>query len=245
MYSLEQDKKYEKELLKEQHDKLVDKINLDSVSLKLSSNIEQERINAVKILSYFPDNSYILIIEKLLLNDPSPEVRGQCAVALQLLESKSSISALIKALNDQDRNVKIFSTLALAALGEKEKSFTIADSLWNNGKSDAPFYSCHMAFRDIDTSEAADRLIYDLNNNDKFVAIDAAIILAQLEHSEEAFPFLDQSLSHDDKYIRMAALRGLAYIGDQKSLELIKSRINDPNNLVRERVNSIIMNFNK
>lgn len=243
IYSLVQDKKYEKELIKEQHDKLVDKINLDNVARSLKSNEEQERLNAIKTLSYFPENIFIPLIEKLLLNDQSSEVRGQCAVTLQLLDSKSSIPSLILSLNDQDRNVKIFATLALAALGEKEKCSVSVNSLWNSGSPDAPFYSCHMAFRDLATPDAINKLIYDLNNTDKFIAIDAAIILAQLGHSNEAFPFLEQSLNHVDEYIRMAAIRGLAYIGDQNSLKLIKSKIDDPNKLVRKDVQLILKKF--
>jgi HEAT repeat protein len=243
IYSLDHDRRINKELIENQRNKLLDKVDFQKVSINLHSNDEQERLNAVKTLSYLPGNRFIPLIETLLLNDLSAEVRGKCAIALQILDSKSSISSLILALNDQDRNVRIYSILALAALGEKEKCSAALDLLWNNGISEAPFYSCHIAFRDLDTPDAINNLIFDLDNKDKYIAIDAAIILAQLGHSKEAFPFLEQSLYHDDKYIRMAALSGLAYIGDQKSLELIHLRINDPDNLVKERANSIIKNF--
>ncbi len=241
-YSLWQDKKFEKELLIEQHDKLIDKVNLKDVLQDLKSEKEQVRLNAVKTLKYFPEINSIPLIQKLLLNDNSAEVRGQCAVTLQLLNSKGSIPSLILALNDHDRNVKIF-VLALAALDEKEKCFAIVDSLWDSGKPDAPYYSCHIAFRDLATPSAISKLVYDLDNTDKFVAIDAAIILAQLNHSKEAFPLLEQSLSNNDKYIRIAALRGLAYIGDQSSIKLIKSKIDDPNKLVRDRASFIFKNI--
>lgn len=242
MYSLEQDRKFEKDLIKERKNKLVGKVDIEKQALNLHSNVEQERIQAIELLGYFPYNEYITSIEKLLLNDQSAEVRVQCAKSLRILDSKGSIPSLIVALNDQDRNVRIFSLLTLAALGEKEKSSVAVTSLWNKGDPSAPLYSCHLVFRDLATSDAIQKLIYDLKNTDKFIAIDAAIILAQLGCSKEAYPFLKKSLIDDDKYIRMAALLGLGYIGDRNSLLLIKSKINDPNSLVRERVISILNN---
>ncbi|MDP3149058.1 MAG: FISUMP domain-containing protein [Ignavibacteria bacterium] len=244
IYSLEQDKKFEKSLLKEKQNKLIGKINLETIAQGLYSADELTKLNAADILSYVPGNAYILKLEDLLLNDPSAEVRYQCAKSLLILDSKSSIHVLILALNDINRNVKIQVALALAALGEKEKCAAVIDLLWNNGDADAPLYSCHLAFLDLATPDAFNKLIYDLNNTDKYIAIDAAIILAQLGYYKEAFPFLKSRLNDNDKYIRMAALRGLAYIGTNNAIELIKSKLNDDENMVRERASSILKNCN-
>ena len=234
LFSLEQDKTLEKDLIKAKQNKLIGRIDLQKTTKDLFSADEQTRLNAVDIYSYIPDNSNIIKLENMLINDPSAEVRNQCAKSLVMLDSKSSIPVLILALNDENRDVKIQATLALAALGEKEKCSIVIDSLWNNGSADAPLYSCHLAFLDLATPDAISKLKYDANSVDKYIAIDASIILAQLGLYEEEFPLLKSKLTDDDKYIRMAALRGLAYIGTDNAIELIKSKLDD-----RKRAESI------
>jgi|GEM_PF-4891246 len=244
IYSFEQDQKYEKILLKEKQKKIIGKLDLETIAKGLYSEDKLTKINTADILSYIPENTYILKMEDMLLNDPSDEVRYQCANSLLILDSKSSIPVLILALNDINRNVKLQVALALAVLGEKEKCASVIDLLWNNGNADAPLYTCHLVFLYLATPDAINKLTYDLNSIDKYIAIDAAIILAQLGYYKEAFPFLKSRLNDNDKYLRMAALRGLAYIGTNNAIELIKSKLNDNENMVRERASSILKNCN-
>jgi HEAT repeat protein len=243
VYSLENDLKYEKSLLSRQQEKLTGKVDLRETGRNLNSNYYRIRVQAIEILGYFPGNEFIPVIENLLLNDSSAEARCQSAKSLRMLESKASVPQLIQALNDRDTNVKIFSALGLACLGEKEKCSEAVNKLWNNGNKNAPLYSCHQIFLYLNTPDAVDKLKFDLKNSDGYIAIDAAIILAQLGHSTEPFPFLENSLKDKNASIRRAAMRGLAYLGDQRSLNLIKSMKNDEDNLVRERATSILKNF--
>ncbi|GHT33700.1 hypothetical protein FACS189434_08490 [Bacteroidia bacterium] len=243
IYSLENDKRHEKELMQQERLRFAPKFNAEQVRKNLKSTDVQERLGAVETAGYFPESNLTAEVENLLITDYSVEVRQQCAQTLQMIGDKNSIPTLVVALKDSDRNVRIFSTLALASLGEKEESSVAVKELWNNGSNNAPFYSCHFIFRDLATTEAINCLSADLNNADKFVAVDAAITLAQIGQSAKAFPFLQQVLTDNDQYIRMAALRGLAYIGDAVSLGLIQTRINDESNLVSEQSMSILKNF--
>ncbi len=247
VFSLEKDKMELKNLLKEHHENYKNEINLELLNQKLNSSDPHERRSAVKLLSYFPEyGTLVTKVEELLLNDNNTEVRSECAITLQLLESKRSIPALIKALEDKDIEVKTNSMESLAALGEKEHSFIVADELWDHGKEGAPFRACQFAFRDIATPKAIKRLEYDMNNNtDKNVAISAAIILAQLGFSDKTLPFFKESLNYEDKYIRIAALRGLSYIGNEKALQLIYSKSDDPDELVKERALALKEKFDQ
>ena len=242
-FSLENDKLYEKELLQKERTQLAPEFNSTKIRAKFKSADVQERISAIEIAGYFPESNLTGEVENLLLTDKSVEVRQQSAQTLQQIGDKKAIPTLIAALKDSDRNVRLFSTLALASLGEKEKSEASAKELWQKGKKGAPFYSCHFIFRDLATTEAINSLETDLDNEDKYVAVDAAITLAQIGQSAKAFPFLQQALNHEDRYMRMAALRGLAYIGDSTSLELIESKINDPDKVVRNQAISIFKSF--
>ena len=243
-FSLENDRLQEKELVKQKHSQFANEFDLKKVKANFKSSDAQERLNAVEISGYFPENNLIDDVENLLLTDKSSEVRQQCVQTLQMIGNKKAIPALVSALNDSDRTVQILSAVALAELGEKEKTSVAANALWNKGRKGAPIYSCHFMFRDLATEEAIDNLAHDLNNEDPYIAVDAAICLAQMGQSAKAFPFLQQALTNDDRYMRMAALRGLAYIGDNASLGLIQTRINDEDNLVSEQAMNILKNFN-
>jgi len=243
-YSLENDKRQQKEFLKRERSQLVREFDLKKVKANFKSSDEEDRLNAVEISGYFPENNLTSDVENSLLTDKSPEVRRQSARALQMIGDKKSIPVLVSALKDSDTDVKIFSALALAEMDEKEQCMAVANELWNKGQNDNLWWYCHSIFRDVATTEAINNLAYDLNDTDKNIAANAAICLAQIGQSEKAFPFLQQSLNNSDKYIRMAALSGLAYIGDNTSLELIKSCINDESILVRDRAIGILQDNN-
>ena len=243
VYSLENDRKYEKALWQQQQDKLKGFTDLKETGRELLSKNPQKRVHAVEILGYFPANEFLPLIENLLENDPSAEVRCQCAKSLRMLESKQSVPQLIRALNDHDHNVRIFTALALAYLGEKERCSEAVNALWNNGNQAAPLYSCHQIFLYLNTPDAVEKLKYDLENSDRFVALDAAIILAQLGHSHESFLVFEDALKDGNRSVRRTALRGLAYIGDQRALALIGSMEKDEDLQVRERAASILNNF--
>jgi HEAT repeat protein len=244
-FSIESENNELKQLLNSYHEKYKNEVNLDILKQKMNSSDPFERRNGVKMLSYFPE--YITLIskvEELLVNDKEAAVRNECAITISLLESKSSIPALIKALEDNDIEVKANSMEALAALGEKEQSFLVADKLWNKGKDGGPVQACQIAFRDIGTPEALERLEYDMNNNaDENNAIGAAIYLAQLGHTDKTLAYFENALSNNDVYIRMAALRGLSYIGNEKALQLISSKTDDADELVRDRALSLKQTF--
>jgi hypothetical protein len=243
-YSLEHDRKMVQDLIKDQQIKLIGLINFETLKQDIYSSDEKTKLNAIDMLSYFPEHANILKIEDLLLNDTSSDVRNQCVRSLEILGSKSSIPFLISALNDKNKKIRIKAALALAALGEKEKCSNFITLLWDNGGATAPLYSCHLAFVDLATIDAIRMLIFDTNNKDKFIALDAAINLAQLGYFNEALPVFISELTDNDKYSRIAALRGLAYIGSNGAVELIKSKLNDRDPLVRKNAAMILKDCN-
>ena len=201
-------------------------------------------MRTIGILERVNDNKQITALEDLLLNDSSSKVRAECAEALKWLESKDSKPILIKSLGNSDKRVRLESALALAALGEKILSLkTLSDIFISANSRDK--LACIQGFRDIATNDAIEILCVATNSNDPHVAVYAAIILAQLKYSDYSFPKLEGFLTHDDKYVRMSALSGLAYIGDKKSLDLISQLLNDDELLVRKRAQRILDDYDK
>ena len=84
---------------------------------------------------------------------------------------------------------------------------------------------------------------YDLNNKDTSFALSAAIHLAQLGYFNEVFPKLKNFLASKVISIRGGAIRGLTYIGDTNSLDLIKNLLNDPDKTIRYQCKNILKNY--
>ena len=243
IYSLEQDKKVENNLITAKQIKLNGKVDITKIGKNLYSTDEQTRLNAVDILRYFPTNPYIQKLEEMLLNDISNEVKYHCAKALHCLNSTNSISVLINALKTDDDQLKMEIALALAALGEKTECFKTLEYLGKSGERNI-ILNTHLGYLDLGTNEAIEKLKSDLSDSNSYISVDAAIILAELGYFKEAYSVLKSKLTDEDKYIRMAALRGLAYIGTDNAIELIKEKLDDTEMLVSDRASLILKNCN-
>jgi len=240
-YSLKYEKKISEDIyLKNQKD-IVSNIDIQSIYQDLKNNDEELRLGAIRILGLIPVSNQISTIENLLVNDPSINVRIQCVKSLKYLKSISSIPLLIKTLNTEDQELKLQSALTLAALGEKTECFQTLMELGKTGDRNLVL-NTHIGYLDIATSEAVEKLKYDLSDVNPYISVDAAIVLAELGYPEVAYTVLKGKLSDVDKYIRMSAMRGLAFIGNDNSIELIKTMLNDPDDLVKER-SELILNI--
>ena len=241
-YSLENDRLQEKQLLLQERAGLVSELDVVKLKADLKSSDEHVRLDAVMGAALFSERTITEQVENLLLTDNFAEIRLQAALTLKIIDDKESISVLISALDDSDRDVQFYSALALASLGEKEKCVVFAENLLQTDNN--MWWYCHTIFRDAATSMSISYLIAEMNNPDNNIAVGAAQCLAQMGQSAHAFSFLSRSLNNPNKYIRMAALSGLAYIGDGVSLDLITSKLTDENILVRDRSIRILDDYN-
>lgn len=244
IYSYEEDIKQRNQLIDQEVSKMIKNWDSEKVYSGLLNSDPNIRINSIRILGFIPNNAKIKEIERLLTNDVSPEVRTMCAKSLAQLKNKSSVPILIKTLSDNDNEVRIESALALASLDEKERSLQYFQTVFKNDDRRAKL-KIDMGLRDIANEPAIALLQSAMNDKDPYVSVDAAIVLSQLKYYKEAFPVLKQKLKESDKYLRLAALRGLAYIGNDKSIDLIKNSKNDPDPLVQDRCNLILKNIGK
>ncbi len=232
-YSLEKDKQF-KEALRKSNLRYVPDSYIEKKISNLYDEDEYARIQTAISLGRIDSKVQIPVLENMLLTDPSSEVREQCALSLTWLKSYSSIPVLIKALDDPDNKVKLTAARALAGLREKEKSLEALEELWKLGDAYTTIY-CVFGFTNIATPRAVENLRKAAKFHIPNTAVGAAIALAKLEYYDDAFPLLKDFLSHEDKYIRSAAITGLAFIGDKKSLNLILKMMNDKEPYVRRR----------
>jgi HEAT repeat protein len=238
-YSLESDTKTKSDLTETQRNKILMKWDSVKVFQGLSSSDSIVRMNSVRILGWIPNNSKIGEVKRLLLVDPSIEVRVMCDKSLALLGDKNSLGVLTQALKDKDRTVELEAAVALASLGEKQKSFQFFRSLWNTADRHTKL-QINLSLLNMGTIDAISLLKTGLSDPDPFVSVSSAIVLAEIKQYQDAFPTLKERLNDPDKYVRMAALRGLAYIGNENAIQLIRKMQNDPEKLVRERSDRIL-----
>jgi HEAT repeat protein len=242
-YSFKYEKKMKENFYKQNQKKYASNVDVNQVIKDLKSSNEEQRLSAVRILGLLPKNSQTSKLENLLVNDPSFSVRLECAKSLKLLKSTKSIPVLIKELKTQNTQLKIEITLTLASLGEKKESFKALQELGRKGEWKI-ILDTHLGYLDLATNEAIAKLKSDLVDSNDYVSVDAAIVLAELGYFKESFPCLKLKLTNPDKFIRMSALRGLAYIGNSHSIDLIRSMLNDSEPIVKDRSLSILKNCN-
>lgn len=251
-YSYEEDKRIAQKVKKSYQIELdvpiedvIQQLTVTGQDLQIgTTEAENIRKATVELLGRIQGTQQIPVIEKLLLEDTSALVRTQCAKALQSLESVNSKQVLLEALKDNDQEVRLWSALALASIKEKQSSFTVLKNLWNTG-DDRMKRFCHLGFRELATMDALDMLHHATNHKEPYVAVDAAIVLSQLGYKSDAFEIFQELLYHKEKYVRMAVLRGLSYIGDEESLMLIQDLLKDEEYLVQQRSQEILVRYGK
>ena len=240
-YSLEYEQKVRVDFQKQNQLKYYRNFDPARIAGDIKSVSEGQRLNAVKTLGQIPGNNQIPNIENLLVNDPSVAVRIECARSLRLLKSTNSIPVLLTVLHANDQQLQLQTALSLAALGEKTESLKTLKEIGKTGDRNVVL-NTHLGYLDIATPETVEKLKTDMSDVNPYISVNAAVVLAELNYSEVAFPVLKAKLSDPDKFIRMAALRGLAYIGNQNSLDLITGMLDDSNQLVKER-SALILNI--
>lgn len=240
-YSLEKDREQVKKFSEENMIKNPSEELIKNIIDGLSSNNEDDQLQVMIFAFKVRDDRIISIVEKLLLEASSSKVRRNCAELLY--KSSNSIPVLIKALNDNDNSVKLWSSFSLAYLGEKVLCYKALSDIWDESEPVRKSFILHI-FVNIGTNEAVEFIRNEINNTDNSVAVSAAFALAKLEYYNEAFPVFKDGLNNTDINIRHGALTGLAFIGDKKSLDLIKETYNNDSNLyIKNTCKNFLKNY--
>lgn len=240
VFSLEKDRKKAEELRK--NSLITPKEPIENIIQKFEKGNSDEKLQGLEILSKLNSTKHLPALERAVLSDPSPAVRAECAEVLGFYKATEAKPTLMKALNDKDQSVRLQSALSLAKIGEKEYSLELFEKEFDKGERKEKL-KCNLGFLFIGNEEAIINLQKSLSDPNPYVSVDAAIMLAKLEKFEIAFPILKNYLTNSDKYIRGAAIRGLAYIGDKEAIDLILGMQNDDERHIREKVHFTLKEF--
>jgi len=167
---------------------------------------------AVSALADLHERSAVASIELLLLNDPDPEVRRECARALGELSLARSVEPLARALGDQDVDVRREAASAIGDLDDVTKAPT---ALVRATTSPDPELRRHATealahIGDVATVQAlADRL----GDDDKNIRLAAVEGLGEMKVAA-ALPGLTRALNDRDPEVRRAAAEALGKTQD-------------------------------
>jgi HEAT repeat protein len=167
---------------------------------------EADRIRAVQAMTKLPPGPTVLALGRVLLDDPSPRVREEAALAIRKIKKTIGrvVPALYQALNDPYPNVRYAAALALAREG-KLVEFPDADLYGEEG------YPAVRSGRENMTV-----LRDGLKDSDARVRQGAAKILARLgPEAKPAVPELLHALQDPASGVREAAGDALKRIGPE------------------------------
>ena len=211
---------------------------------QLDSEEMDVQIQAAICLGRAGSEEGIDILAEHLIYDPEKLVREQCAKALGYIESEMAIPFLIDALSDPEKEVRLASAISLSAIGEKEYCLGALTNVLDDEDRNIRMKSLK-GLRNIGSSEAISLVETSLNDEDVYVKVDAAILLADLGEYDSALPVLYSLMDSEDKYIRLASLRGLSKIRNLRAILVIRNALNDSDGEVRGRAKDILQGLGK
>lgn len=219
--------------------------SLKSILSDTSSSNENKRRECFQRLSYFDDPVVHKIFSRALIHDSDNIVKSICIRKLGKKSTSEGVAALVEAIKlTYDIRQKIDLAKSLITVGQYNDGFQLIKSLYNLvspvTQIDFLYY-----IRKIPGSKTRVFLIETQKNSNPYIAASTSLILAQLNEKDGAFTKLSELVEDSDKYVRIIAMKGLTYIGDKKSINLIKQKTNDKDSKVKNIAKAIINELNQ
>lgn len=206
---------------------------------EIESPNENIRIQAARLLGKSCDSNAVDTLAKHLKNDQSAEVRYECAKSLGIIRSRAAIAPLVNALKDPVANIALESAISLSLLGDKEHCLPILIDRLNDSSRDIRM----KALKGMSSLGNIHALSFALDDKVPYVRVEAAIFLTKLGKNALALPVLEKNLTSQEKYVRLAALRGLKNIESDKAISLIRKAMSDPDREVQRRATVILQDL--
>lgn len=207
---------------------------IDEANHEIEPDIEI-RAMAVKVLVKFRTANAVEILSRLVIDDPSPQIRAKAAAALAEYDHESCFPALVLASADPTREVRAAAAKALFSL-----SFDRAHCWARLAESQDDPMSVDVAKAAIEGGMAArsfDRLIH----KDLRAAYEAFAMMVLLIRTGEIAPIIDAIARGRDLRVKLALLHVVSVEKNNICIEQIKALLNDRPfpDVIRERIASL------
>jgi HEAT repeat protein len=201
----------------------------------LASQRAEVRASAARDLAVVgresPDASAVAL--EPLLRDPSPAVRGEAALALGALGSRTHVDALRALLEDADTTVRQYAVMALGQVGGEE-ALRVLEQALREAASDVRFQVL-LAIAAMEPRRGFEVGLEALGDEDVWIASEAALLLGELlsEGRDEAQSWcteacrarareaLRERLEGASGRVALCAAMALARLGDERGRERI------------------------
>jgi len=146
---------------------------------QLDSENKDFQIQAAIYLGRARSEEGVDILAEHLIHDPDKLVREQCAKALGYIKSERAIPFLLKALSDPEEGIRLASAISLSIIGEKKYCLKVLANVLDDEDRNIRMKALK-GLRNIGSSAAVSCIETALDDEDIYVQVDAAILLAEL-----------------------------------------------------------------
>jgi HEAT repeat protein len=246
-------------------DELADKVSAELTGDQAGKDLPGEQAEPVMLEEEKVKDEIDIQID--LLKDPDWVVRREAAITLGEMGDERCVEPLCKALYDGDWQVREVAVEALGQIGSpavemliklvrdwdvrkyvlmalgKIRDERVLDPLMIQLRSDE--------FKDDATNAlvelgepAVERLVKALKDKDEMVRKQAVLALGRIKDNGAVDPLIEM-LGHADWFTRLTAAAALEAIGDPRGRDAIKPLMQDPDMVVRMRVERILAKWKK
>jgi HEAT repeat protein/3',5'-cyclic AMP phosphodiesterase CpdA len=159
---------------------------------------------------------------------------------LEITKSEKAIPELVKALNDEDSDVRRRAAEALGKIGSDAAIEELVKAL-NDEDSDVRRRAAE-ALGKIGSDAAIEELVKALNHENSSVRRSVANALLNIG-SDAAIEALVKALNHEDFYVRKRVTDALGNIGSDAAIPGLVKALNDENSSVRSRAAKALSNI--
>jgi HEAT repeat protein len=243
-------------------DRVADALALDGD--QLSADASQPGTEAVLDEEKVKDE---IDIQVDLLKDPDWVVRREAVITLGEMGDERCVEPLVRALRDGDWQVREAAIEALGAVGSpavdallrqlrdwdirraairalgKVRDERVLEPLIGQLRSDEFLEEAKEALVELG-EPAVERLVEALRDKDENVRKQAVIVLGRIKATSAIDPLIEM-LKDKDWFVRLTAAAALEQIGDERGRVAIKPLLQDPDLVVKMRVERILSSWKK
>ena len=187
----------------------------------MKSTSASVRRQAVRDIGRMRQSSSVKILTEALGNDPDFGVRAMAAEALGNMRSKEAVPALVKALEDKNRNVRSAAIVAFGYIRDKNSVKPLAEYL-NQEKDLGLRISALNVLGVIGSEEAAPALMETLGGKNPRLSSIAAQSLGRMRYSKAVKPLI-KAAKNDNESLRMASVKALGEIRNPDAVKTLEA----------------------
>ena len=192
---------------------------------KLTSEVTEERAEAVKVLGDFPVQKSVVSLTKTVRDDTQPNVRSLAVASLADINHESVFPAMLLAMADVSREVRASAARSMSRLSFDRSGAYVRLLVSSDRESLKEFASACVSAGIV--AQNVERLA----SSDRRQVYEAFCLISLLAKAQQAETLIDAIASHENVQVRLSLIHLLATTGQphiSEELQRIASRDDVP-----------------